>query len=151
MPDDEGQKSAWWLIRWPCQQIRAEHVVHKLTMEIEDPKEKLQAAISSGLQKQAEIDRLTADLNTYRSQVALRQDLGCFNRRRDSGLTSDPHKQPAKKLPSLVIWHLGRLVNSGTGVDRIAGSTTRVHFILCAEKRFQQISGASETFPESVF
>ena len=46
---------------------------------------------------------------------------------------------------------MGRMVHDGTGVDRFAGSTTGVHFILRVEEACLQSFNSTSHFPESCF
>ncbi|KAI0430773.1 fungal-specific transcription factor domain-containing protein [Xylaria sp. FL1042] len=56
----------------------------------------------------------------------------------------------AKAIPALLIKHMGRLVQDSSGVDRFAGTTTGVHFMLLVQQVLQgkQLFG---DFPESSF
>ncbi|KAI1356613.1 hypothetical protein F5Y01DRAFT_301455 [Xylaria sp. FL0043] len=55
-----------------------------------------------------------------------------------------------KAIPALLIKHMGRLVQDSSGVDRFAGTTTGVHFMLLVQQavRSKQLFG---DFPESSF
>ncbi|KAI1278205.1 fungal-specific transcription factor domain-containing protein [Xylaria sp. FL0933] len=57
---------------------------------------------------------------------------------------------PTKAIPALLIKHMGRLVQDSSGVDRFAGTTTGVHFMLLVQQavRSKQLFG---DFPESSF
>ncbi|KAI0466566.1 fungal-specific transcription factor domain-containing protein [Xylaria cf. heliscus] len=55
-----------------------------------------------------------------------------------------------KAIPALLIKHMGRLVQDSSGVERFAGTTTGVHFMLLVQQavRRKQLFG---DFPESSF
>lgn len=54
-------------------------------------------------------------------------------------------------MPLYIFKHMGRLVHDGAAVDRFAGSTTGVHFLLRVEEACIQSLGMRNHFPESCF
>ncbi|KAI1747692.1 hypothetical protein F4782DRAFT_543308 [Xylaria castorea] len=69
---------------------------------------------------------------------------------RPEGSVSHSVSSQSKAIPALLIKHMGRLVQDSSGVDRFAGTTTGVHFMLLVQQivRRQQLFG---DFPESSF
>lgn len=122
-----------------------------------------------GFQKSAdeEIARLVAENEKLKRQLKAERDANTTLRDRfsrfDSSFTtqySSSHGdfQISRPLPAndvsgnaLVIKHMGRLVPDAEGVERFAGSTTGVHFILSVQEALKQRGLLTAWFPENCF
>ncbi|RWA12355.1 hypothetical protein EKO27_g2752 [Xylaria grammica] len=102
---------------------------------------------NADLRRQLEVERTSVRFFRTRLEEAV---VSHGTPDRLEGLASRPVSIYPEAMPALLIKHMGRLVQDSSGVDRFAGTTTGVHFMLLVQTavRNRQLFG---DFPESSF
>lgn len=128
-----------------------EATVTSLRAEVQELRDRLQAEIETS-------KALRQDLERQSQQIQARPRKLAKTGQQNSKQTETPRQQTSsdagRSLPDKSIYmikHMGRLVHDAAGIDRFAGSTTGVHFVLGVEEACMRSLGYSSRFPESSF
>jgi hypothetical protein len=120
----------------------AEHELARLRAENEELRGLIQASWSENNALQIQVSQLSA---STASRSIVPATTGVIT----TGSSTIP--APSAEKSALIIRHMGRLVPDCDGVERFAGSTTGVHFVLSVQQALHKERLFSEWFPENCF
>lgn len=124
-------------------------IIRKLKAEVQALRTQIQANDRSHTSRSQESPKLPSSIPSRQNRL-LQEALASPRSTSFSGQKHVRLSQTAQGS-DCVFKHMGRLVQTTSGIDRFAGSSTGVHFIHSAEQKSLQISDSAKVFDRSVY